>query len=61
MLLMQALLQRITSQIEKIGRDIKRMVDFTRREKLSNKFFYARDKIMLEVTADVDEQEDFLK
>lgn len=58
---MQALLQRITSQIEKIGRDIKRMVDFTRREKLSNKFFYARDKIMLEVTADVDEQEDFLK
>lgn len=48
---MQASLQRISSQIEDIGRDVKRMIDFTRREALSNKFIYARDKIMLATTA----------
>ena len=44
---MQASLQKISAQIEDIGRDVKAMIDFARREQLSNKFIYARDKIML--------------
>jgi len=58
---MQASLQRISSQIENIGRDVKGMIDFTRREALSNKFIYARDKIMLATTASEVEQELYLK
>jgi len=58
---MQASLQRIFSQIEDIGRDVKGMIDFTRREALSNKFIYARDKIMLAATASEEERELYLK
>ncbi len=45
-LLMQVSLQKISSQIEDIGRGAKSMIDFSCREALSNKFIYARDKIM---------------
>lgn len=58
---MQASLQRISSQIEDISRDVKGMIDFTRREALSNKFIYARDKIMLASTASESERESYLK
>ena len=58
---MQASLQRISSQIEAIGRDVKGMIDFTRRKALSNKFIYARDKIMLAATALGEEREAYLK
>ena len=58
---MQASLQRISSQIEDIGRDVKGMIDFTRREALSNKFIYARDRIMLAATASEEEREHYLK
>ncbi len=58
---MQASLQRISSQIEDIRRDVKGMIDFARREALSNKFIYARDKIMLASTASNDEREQYLK
>lgn len=43
--------------VEDIGRDVKGMIDFTRREALSNKFIYARDKIMLAATASEEERE----
>ena len=43
--------------VEDIGRDVKGMIDFTRREALSNKFIYARDKIMLAATASEEERD----
>lgn len=58
---MQASLKQISSQIEDVGRDVKSMIDFARREALSNKFIYARDRIMMASTADSGEQEEFLK
>ena len=58
---MQASLKRISSQIEDIGRDVKGIIDFSRREALSNKFIYARDKIMLASTASEEERELYLK
>ena len=58
---MQASLQRISSQIENIGRDVKGMIDFTRREALSNRFIYARDRIMQAATTSVEEREAYLK
>lgn len=58
---MQTSLKRISAQIEDIGRDVKGMIDFARREALSNKFIYARDRIMSASTADSEEQEDFLR
>lgn len=58
---MQALLKRISSQIEDIGREVKGIIDFTRREALNNKFIYARDKIMLATTASEVERELYLK
>ncbi|MCI7766653.1 MAG: hypothetical protein MSJ26_01540 [Oscillospiraceae bacterium] len=58
---MQASLQRISSHIEDIGRDVKGMIDFARREALSNKFIYARDRIMLAATASEKERELYLK
>lgn len=58
---MQASLQCISSQIEDIGRDVKGMIDFARREALSNKFIYARDKIMLAASANDKEREQYLK
>lgn len=60
-LTMQASLQRISSQIEDIGQDVKGIIDFARREALSNKFIYARDKIMSAAASDVNEQMEFLK
>lgn len=56
---MQISLKRISAQIEDVGRDVKGMIDFARREVLSNKFIYARDRIMLASTADLEEQEFF--
>lgn len=58
---MQSSLKQISSQIEDVGRNVKSMIDFTRREALSDKFLCARDRIMLASTADSEEQEDFLK
>ncbi len=58
---MQASLQRISGQIADVGRDVRGMIDFARREALSNKFIYARDKIMLASTATGEERESFLK
>ena len=43
---MQIYLQQITSQIEDISRDVKGLISFERRKALSNKFLYARDKII---------------
>lgn len=57
----QTSLKRISAQIEDVGRDVKGMIDFARREALSNKFIYARDRIMSASTVDLEEQEDFLK
>lgn len=58
---MQNSLKRISAQIEDVGRDVKGMIDFARRVTLSNKFIYARDKIMSASTAGAEEREDFLK
>lgn len=58
---MQISLQRISSQLEGIGRDIQSGIEFVRREALSNKFLYARDRIMSAATAFGDEQETYLK
>ena len=43
---MQVSLQKISTQIEDIRRDVEAIIDFSRREVLSNKFIYARDKII---------------
>jgi hypothetical protein len=58
---MQASLRKISSQIEDIGRDVKGIIDFERRKALSNKFIYARDKIMFAATASDDERDMYLK
>lgn len=58
---MQISLKQISVQIEDVGRAVEGMIDFARREALSNKFIYARDKIMLASTVDSEEQEDFLR
>ncbi len=58
---MQTSLKRISAQIEDVGRDVKGMIDFARREALSNKFIYARDRIMSASIADSEEQEFFLR
>ena len=58
---MQTSLQRLSSQIEDVGRDVKAMIDFARRQDLSNKFIYARDRIMLAVTSDEREREQYLE
>jgi hypothetical protein len=52
MLSMQASLQRISAQLEDLSRDIKYVIDFSRREALSSKFIYARDRILLASTAE---------
>lgn len=57
---MQASLKSITAQIEDVGRDVKGISEFVRRESLSNKFIYARDKIMLAVTSSPEKREQFL-
>lgn len=58
---MQMSLQRILSQIEDVGKNVKSMIDFARREALSNKFAYARDKIMWAASSEADERVNFLK
>ena len=58
---MQTSLKRLSAQIEEVGKNVKSMIEFTRREALSNKFLYARDKIMSASTTDSEEQDDFLK
>ena len=60
-LCIQASLQRISSQIEDIGRAVKIMNESMRIEKLNNKFICARGKIMLASTANGEECEKFLK
>ncbi len=60
-LAVQASLQRISYQLKDIGRDIKGMIDFNRREILNNKFIYARDKIMRAATASEEERERYLE
>lgn len=57
---MQTSLKNITVQIENVGRDVKGISTFVRRESLSNKFIYARDKIMLAGTADNEQRERYL-
>lgn len=51
---MQASLKNINAQIENVGRDVKSISEFVRREKLSNKFLYAREKIMNAVNSGLD-------
>lgn len=60
-LAIQNSLRQINAQINDVGRDVKSIEDFVRREKLSNKFLYARDKIMRAVSADEVERKEFLK
>lgn len=57
---MQTALQRISTQIEDVARDVESLIDFSRREALSNKFIYAREKIMLATTASEQEREMYL-
>jgi hypothetical protein len=57
---MQLSLKNISAQIEAVGRDIQGISEFVRRETLSNKFIYARDKIMLAASADGVQQERYL-
>lgn len=58
---MQASLQRISAQIEDICQDIKGLINFERREALSNKFIYARDRIMMASTTTEEESIIYLK
>ena len=58
---MQTALQRISVQIEDVARDVESLIDFSRREALSNKFIYARDKIMLAATASEQDWEMYLR
>ena len=59
-LTMQLSLKNISTQIEDVGRDVQAISEFVRREALSNKFIYARDKIMSAALADKEQQEQFL-
>ncbi|SCY77106.1 hypothetical protein SAMN02910292_02858 [Lachnospiraceae bacterium XBB2008] len=57
---MQLSLKHISAQIEDVGRDVQGISEFVRREALSNKFIYARDKIMSAASVSLDEQEQLL-
>lgn len=57
---MQVSLKRISAQLEDIGRNVDAIVDFLRREKLSNPFINARDRILLAITADNQRQRNYL-
>lgn len=57
---MQLSLKHISAQIEDVGRDVQGISEFVRREALSNKFIYARDKIMSAASASIKKQEQFL-
>lgn len=56
----QLSLKHISAQIENVGRDVQGISEFVRREALSNKFIYARNKIMSAASASIDKQEQFL-
>ncbi len=58
---MQASLQNISNQLEEIGRNVQSVIDFERREALSNKFLYARDKILSAAVATDEECKNYLK
>lgn len=58
---MQVSLQKISAQIEEIRINVKCTTEFVRRETLSSKFFYARDRIMSAITVDEDKRERFLE
>ena len=58
---MQVSLQNISSKKEDIEKNVKGIIDFNRRRALSNKFIYARDKIMLASTTINGEKEEYLK
>lgn len=60
-LTMQLSLKNISAQIEDVGRDVQAISEFVRREALSNKFVYAREKIMLAASEDKQQQEQFLR
>ena len=60
-LAMQNSLRQINAQIKDVGRNVKSIEDFIRREKLNNKFLYARGKIMKAADADEIERKEFLK
>ena len=53
---MQASLYRLSSQIESIGRDVKEIIDSSRRVELSNRFLYARERIMRAAIASSDSE-----
>ncbi|MBD5446779.1 MAG: hypothetical protein HDR32_03335 [Treponema sp.] len=57
---MQIFLKRMSAQIEDVGRDVKELMDFERREKLDKPFMCARDSIKRASTADSEKQECFL-
>lgn len=57
---MQLSLKNISAQIESVGKDVQGISEFVRREKLSNKFIYARDRIMLAASAGGNQQEQYL-
>lgn len=57
---MQVSLKKISAQLEDIGRNVDAIVDFLRREKLSNPFINARDRILLAITADNQRQRNYL-
>lgn len=58
---MQLSLKQISGQIEEVGRNVKGISEFVRREELSNKFINARGKIKLAATADAVQREQYLK
>lgn len=57
---MQLSLKNISAQIEDVGKDVQGISEFVRRENLSNKFIYARDRIMLAASAEGERQERYL-
>jgi len=59
-LTIQASLKQINAQIEDVGRDVKSIGEFVRRETLSNKFLCARDKIMSAASANDAERKKYL-
>ena len=59
-LAMQTSLKQINEQLDDIGRNVKNIEDFVRREALSNKFLCAREKIMSAAFADESERKMYL-
>lgn len=58
----QSMLRDIGNQIEELAIDVKELIDFNRRINLSDKFIYARDKIMSASSIDSSEEiEEYLK